>query len=802
MPVITENKTKCYHCGEECREGIIPFDEKTFCCEGCRLVYDVLRENNLCTYYQYNANPGISPKTKVEERFAYLDDEGVKRKLIQFGEGPVATTTFYIPQMHCSSCIWLLENLSRINPAVLRSRVNFLRREVSIVFRQDELSLRNLVEVMAMIGYEPLIQLNDLERKSAKKEDRSRIYKIGVAGFCFGNIMLFSFPEYFSLSDATNPGFSRIFSFINLALSLPVFFYCSTQFFVSAWKSLKQKFLNIDVPIALGILVMFVRSAIEILSGSGPGYMDTMAGLVFFMLLGRLFQDKTYQTLSFDRDYKSFFPVSVMVRRKTKETSIPISDLKVGDRLLIRNEELIPADAVLMEGEAAIDYSFVTGESVPLHKRKGELLYAGGRQKGTIIELEVVKEVSQSYLTQLWNNDAYLKKQDDSRFQLLVNRISHYFTFVILGISILSLGYWAFEGDVLRGWNAFTAVLIIACPCALAISSPFTLGNILRIFGRKRFYLKNYAIIEKLAKADTVVFDKTGTLTKNNAASILFEGEPLSGHEIRMIRSLVGQSFHPLSQLVTRFLPDVPGLPVRSFSERPGSGLEGEVEEVVVRVGSYGFTGNAGAQPAPDESAVYVSFNGVLRGRFLIRNTYRDGIRELAEWLAGRRYDVVVLTGDHEGERSNLERLFGKRARLSFNQSPADKLRAIQQLQQEGRNVLMIGDGLNDAGALKQSNVGIAVTDDVNNFSPACDGILDGSGFNGLGSILRTSKASHSIILGSFIIALLYNVIGCWFAVQGTLSPVIAAILMPISSVTIISFTTGMSNLAAGIKSK
>ena len=517
------------------------------------------------------------------------------------------------------------------------------------------------------------------------------------------------------------------------------------------------------------------------------------------MLLGRMFQDKTYETLSFERDYKSFFPIAVMCRKEGRETSIPVSQLKIGDRILIRNEELVPADAVLIKGSAQIDYSFVTGESIPVERKSGELIYAGGKQKGALVELEVVKEVSQSYLTQLWNKDAYLQKHDDGKFQQLVNQISHYFTFVIVALSLLALGFWFLQGDHLRGWNAFTAVLIIACPCALAISSPFTLGNILRIFGRNEFYLKNFAVIEKLAKISTIVFDKTGTLTHNNSASVNFHGDPLTEEETLKVRSLVHQSSHPLSQLIFKSIKGSSLKLVNDYMEIPGEGLSGNVGDSKVRLGSAAFTATAIEFTADQDltTKVFLSINNLPRGYFSFKNNYREGLVELVEYLKRKKFELVVLSGDNEGEKKYLSKVFGTQASILFRQTPANKLKAIQELQQDGKNVLMIGDGLNDAGALKQSDVGISISDDINNFSPACDAILNAGKFRWLGSILAISRASHRIILGSFVIALGYNFIGLYFAMQGTLSPVIAAILMPISSISIIAFTTGMSNFIA-----
>jgi Cu+-exporting ATPase len=792
--ILTAQKLHCYHCGDDCKSDSVSIGEKYFCCEGCRLVYDILNENNLSSYYAINKSPGKSQKKKAyREQFSFLDDEGVKEKLIQFTDGNLTRITFSVPQIHCSSCIWLLEHLSRIHDGVIRSQVNFSKREASITFNEKKISLRKLVEMLSAIGYEPRIQFENLDGKKIKRKDHTSVYKIGIAGFCFGNIMLFSFPEYFSSGVYEEHGFKGMFSYLNLGLSLPVFFYCSSQFFRSAFQSMRQKYLNIDVPIALGILVMFVRSVYEIVSGTGAGFMDTMSGLVFFMLVGRSFQNKTYETISFERDFKSFFPVSVMVRRSGKETTIPVSGLNLKDTIIIRNEELIPADSVLLKGEAMIDYSFVTGEAAPVSKQKGELIYAGGKQMGTVIELEVVKEVSQSYLTQLWNSDSYQSKRDDSRFRQLVNQISHYFTIVLFTIALASLAGWATQNQLSRGWNAFTAVLIIACPCALAISSPFTLGNILRIFGRNNFYLKNYTVIEKLARVNTIVFDKTGTLTKTSASAVHFVGS-LNEEEKRMVKSLAYHSSHALGRLIHRMYGNDDLAEVKDFTERSARGISGSVFGVEVRIGLSDFAG-IGENVSADSTRIYVSIGRTVKGYFSISNEYREGIKNIAARLKKSGYTLAVMSGDHSGEKENLEEIFGAGTKILFNQSPSDKLKFIQQLQQENKNVLMIGDGLNDAGALKQSNVGISISDDVNNFSPACDGILKATSFSSLNKILSSAKASRKIILTSFVIALLYNVIGLSFAVFGNLSPVVAAILMPVSAVTIITFTTGISNV-------
>lgn len=798
VSVNTSSTTTCYHCGENC-DGQIHIEEKAFCCDGCKLVYEILNENDLCKYYDITKTPGIQAKGKfIKEKYAYLDDDQVRQKLISFTNDIQSRVTFYLPQIHCSSCIWLLENLHRINPHVISSQVNFPKKEVNIFYNEKDISLRKIVELLDFIGYEPQIRLSDLEAKKTARLNHKHIYKIGIAGFCFANIMMLSLPEYFSDGIIHEQGLKSYFSYIILFLSLPVFFYSASEFFISAFKGFQARFLNIDAPIALAILITFLRSVYEIVSGAGAGYMDSMSGIVFFMLLGRYFQNRTYDTLSFERDYKSYFPVSVILMQNEKQTVIPVSNIKVGDRICIRNNELIPADAILFRGSASIDYSFVTGESAPIQKVLGEVIYAGGKQMGSTIELEVIKEVSQSYLTQLWNNDTFKKNEDGS--SSFIHTVSKYFTVVLFAFALGGFLFWA-QNDLHRAMNALTSVLIVACPCALLLSSTFTNGNILRIFGRNKFYLKNSDAIEKLKNIDTIVFDKTGTITQNNESIVNYEGRKLLKYSSQLLRSLVMQSTHPLSKSIFEFLEYSDSLEVKNYHEYPGKGIKATIDDVVIKLGSSDFIFGKKNEPEKEKnsSLVFLNIGDIHYGHFTIKNKYRKGLKELVRSLE-KEFTLSVLSGDNEAEKETLRTIFNNKTDLKFQQSPTDKLMYIQELQSEKHKVAMIGDGLNDAGALKQSDIGISVSDNLNNFSPACDAILDGTSFNDLKTFIEFAKASQKVIIASFILSLLYNVIGLWFAVNGTLSPVVAAILMPVSSISIVLFTTGASSMIAKIK--
>ncbi|MCP5064314.1 MAG: HAD-IC family P-type ATPase [Ignavibacteriae bacterium] len=792
---VTEKSLICYHCGEDCPDDEIAIGEKLFCCNGCKTVYELLDANDLCTYYNIDETPGVNQKNDIKKNFDFLEDSELKERLIDFTDGKITTVTFSIPQTHCSSCIWILENLSKMNPGIIHSEANFLKKNVSIKFIEEKTTLKQVVELLDAIGYEPDLNLAEKDKEKSEIINKKLWYKIGVAGFAAGNIMLFSFPEYLSLNDLDTDNFKYVFSYLNVLFALPVFFYSASEYFISAYKGLTKKIVNVDVPISLGVLVLFLRSLYEIFTQTGAGYLDSMTALVFFLIVGRMFQNKTYTALNFDRNYKSYFPIAVTIIKNKVETTKPVEKLNVGDRIVIKNGELIPADSILINGSAFIDYSFVTGESDPIEKENGDMIYAGGRQVGGAIEVETIKEVSQSYLTQLWNSKAF-NKDGDSGIDAFVNVVSKYFTFVIILIASVSALYW-YTTDSALAFNAFTAVLIIACPCALALSTPFTLGTTLRIFGKNKFYVKSTHVIEKLANISSIVFDKTGTITETGSATVNYQGDELSESEQQLVKSLVRNSSHPLSKNIYNLFDVKEITSLDNYEEKAGLGIKATIDGNQIQIGSKVYvTKDDESEETNLSTKVYLSINNMQKGFFVVNNTYRPKLKKVISSLSNN-YKLIILSGDNNSEQKQLGDYFPADTKMLFKQTPYNKLNFIEKLKNNNEEVLMIGDGLNDAGALRISDVGISIAEDINNFSPACDGILDAKSFNLLNNFIKLSSISRNIILISFVISFIYNIIGLSFAVQGTLSPVISAILMPLSSISVVIFTTLATNLFA-----
>lgn len=779
-------KDPCFHCGDEVIGKGYFLDEKVFCCNGCRSVYQLLKDNNLGDFYTFESNAGVKPSKESEHKYAFLDVDSIRQKFIDFEEGELTRVTLFLPEIHCSSCIYLLENLPKIQEGVTGCHINFSKREAVISFYHKALPLSELALFLSRIGYPPNFGNRD---QSEKKIDKIFMYKMGIAAFAFGSIMLWSVPDYAGVGDA-NPLFRTFTSYLSLAVSIPVLLFSAKDYFISAYKALRYKSLNLDVPITLGIIALYLQSVYSILIGAGAGYMDSFAGFIFFLLIGKWFQNKTYKSMSFERDYTAYFPVAITKLNQGEEIIVEIEELNIGDIMLIRNEEVVPCDSILVSDTAKIDYSFVTGESKPIYKNKGDFIYAGGRLVGQRVQMSVHKESNRSHLTQMWN-EVKSNKENITRFAFQ-DKVSQYFLVIILIIALIASIAWAFV-DPSRITHIVVAILIVACPCALALSAPFTYGNIMRVLGRKGLYLKNTAVIERLNSITDVVFDKTGTLTSSAGLEVEYIGDELTNQEKELICAMSNSSTHPLSRAIVTYYKSL-GIfaehEISDFEEVSGKGVSGKINGNIIQVGSASYTNSL--QADANESASYIR---VLEktGKFVFTSQLRERMDEMMGSL--KSYEIHILSGDKDKDRDLMLKILPKGSSLIFEQTPKNKLEYILALKAQGKSVLMIGDGLNDSGALGAANVGIAVSEDVFRFSPSSDAIIEAAKLWDLNGFMKTAAYSKTILTACLMFSLSYNVIGLSFAISGNLTPLVAAILMPISSITVVFISSFMSYL-------
>lgn len=796
-------KCTCFHCGAVSKHPIV-FEDLKFCCNGCLSVYQIIEKNQLCQYYDFNETPGQTIDEQLNtSKFLFLDDATVLQKVIHFKQNNEVHIKFYLPQVHCSSCLYLLENLYKIHPGVLSAKLNFTQKELNVAFDNEQTSAKKIAEFLTKIGYEPYFSLSDIGGKDQQpKVSKSRLLKLGVAGFCFGNIMLLSFPEYFSWGTDLD-GLKPLFQMLILTLILPVMTYSASEFYQLAWGGLKEKYLNIDLPIVLAMFITFGRSIYEVFTHTGPGYFDSLSGIVFFMLLGRLLQDKTYRSITFDRDYTSYFPISATVFQSGEEITKPLPTIEVNDELVIHDQELIPVDGILASGQACIDYSFVTGESIPVTINPGSWVYAGGRHLGASVRILAQKTISQSYLVTLWNQQ---QKGSETGTRLecgYVQKASQYFTLALFTLAAIAAIYWSLH-DPSKIWNAVTAVLIVACPCALLLSVTFTHGHFLSLLAKNGLYLKGAKSLEKMNQIQHIVFDKTGTLTQSKDPNIFYEGQNLSADELDVIAAVAQESIHPHARQIAKYLdrPRINGVPVTNF---PGKGISGEYLGIFVELGSREFLGlDAQFEAKFQGSFLGIKINHQFIGYFVLKSSFRKNLEPLMNKL-GQKFNLTVLSGDNDSEKNLIKRIFPAKSMIIFNQKPHDKKEFIQGLESADSKTMMVGDGLNDAGALMASSFGLAVTDDISYFSPGSDAIILGDKLTLLDKFFDMSRKMRKIIWWSFAISIGYNVIGLYFAVNAQLNPIIAAILMPASSISIVLFTWVSSLISAkilGLKSE
>jgi P-type Cu+ transporter len=785
-------RSVCAHCGAPSPSpSPSASGGRTFCCVGCRAVFELLGAAGLDAFYRWEPQPGRVPAApSAPGRYAFLDSDLVQSRLLDFADGETARVRFRLPAIHCVACVWLLERLHKLEPAVLAGRVDFPRQSVQLTYDPRRMRLSDLAALLDRLGYAPDLRLADMGEAGQKGAgplpgDRRMWARIGVAGFAFGNTMFMALPGYFGFDRVDGLSFQRWFGWISLAFAVPVATWCAEPYWKSAWISWRTRRLGLDTPIVLGIVALFAQSACEVVRGGGLAYLDSLSALIFFLLCGRWFQQRTFDRIAFDRDYRSFFPLAVSVIDEAGERTVSLGELKIGDKLRIRNGELIPADARLLSGEGAVDYSFVTGESAPVACSPGARVHAGGRQSGASIDVVIEKPVSQSYLASLWDQEVFQKRPADMR-QTLVDWLGRRFAIGVFVAASASALAWLFIRPA-EAAGVFAAVLIVACPCALALAGPMAYGTAQRRLARRGIFAKGPRALETLAHIDHVVLDKTGTLTDAGEAEANLEGLALTALEKKAVASVAAQSIHPVSRAVCRALGCHGTAEISGFEEQPGRGVSGISGGLEVRLGAASWVGVGDS----GGSGAWLSINGAPKGFFRMTSPMRKGIANLPARLKGFR--LALLSGDGESEAGRFRAWLGEGVPMRFRQSPADKLGFVAALGKAGGAVMMVGDGLNDAGALQHSDLGVAVVGRIGAFSPASDVVMEASSLGLLPNLLAYGRRLRRSVRIALALSTMYNLCGVGLAAAGRLSPVVTAVLMPLSSATVVLAACGLA---------
>lgn len=790
----------CAHCGVT-GASILRGAER-FCCEGCAQVYSILQDQNLLGFYEISDNRVRSLKEKPLADYGYCDSEWFRRTFVRFPGRALWSIRMRLPDIHCAACVWLLEKLPEMLGGVTSARINYLRKQIDIT-AADSLPVSRLVQFVASLGYPPDFAKESAASRRLSAYDKSLLRKMAVAAFGFGNAMLFSLPEYFSAQLELS--FSRTFMVLNAGLSVIVLVYSAGDFFRSAWRALRRRQIVMDVPIAAGIAAMFTRSAVDVVTGSSPGYFDTFTGLIFFLLIGRFVQSRSYAWLNFERDNLLFLPLAVRVQTAGGETVTPVQQLQRGDTLRLLAGEIAPTRCRLVSEEGAADYAFITGESLPVMLQRGDVFEPGGKVVGHSVLLSVLEEVDQARLNRIWES---AEPEDTAEPYVygssFAERVLPYFTAAVVAIATGALLYWL-PSDGARAWNAFSAVLVITCPCALAMAKPFSFFTTQSVLARAGLFLKSAAVVERFFALKNIVFDKTGTLTTPGRYDIEFDGAAAASAtaQLQAIMALANESSHPLSRPIADFAPRTGEVLLSEFTEQPGKGIAASINGAKYYLGSAVWLAEHGVE-VPEvrqtgfSSQVHAGSQGRYLGCFLIRNRMRRDLARTLTELASR-YRIALLSGDADRERGRFEQYFAAAERLHFGATPARKAEILEAMRGDGAT-MMIGDGLNDAQALKAADIGVALTENHSNFSPASDAILSAESLQRLPQLIGQAAQARSTAIAAYAVSFGYNIFGVSVAVSGDLTPVFCAVLMPVSSLTVIALAFASARIGAVLR--
>lgn len=784
-----DNKLLCYQCGQPCTDTAFTVAEKTFCSFGCKTVFEILQDNDLCAYGDTQNVPGrVTGDSAVLKKYAVLDRPDVKRRYITFSDGKQMHVKFYLPYIHCISCVWTLENLHTLHAGILHATVDFTRKEIFIIADATAITLKEIASVLDAAGYEPYLSYSEMGETKVVRPNRHRLIKLGIAGFCFGNIVIFSLPEYFAGGEMLDYRLQRLFYVLSLILALPVVFYCAQEFFTAAWKGLRSRILNSDALIALAITIAFFSSVIDIVLWQRSGYFDVLSGIVFFMLVGRYLQEHTFRSVTHDASDAAGLPMTVLKLSKGIAARVPLSELKSGDDYIVEDGEIIPADSVLISGEAHIHYSLVNGEQEPVAKHVGDLIYTGGRQSGGRLELCVIKEVSPGYLMQLWNSGG--KQKTGQTTVGFVQWFSKYYGYIIIALSVCAFIFWSVT-DTSRSLAALLSALVIACPCTLLLSSGFAYGNAVQRLGKWGLYLKNVHVFQNLQRITAVVFDISGLPGGEKSSLPDFRGGALSAAMQPVFAGLAKQFTHPLSNGIVMMLGKQKPVAMSGVVETPGAGIAVMYKGDLYEIGTASYI----CTRPIETSALFCAVNGRVVGRFVFDHIRPESLTDMLALLK-KRYDVHVICS--ESERELLEMALPGTDVQCYYGNGLEKKQYIRELQNRGARLAVVGDG--PQGAVVLLPGGNTETDILSlNASriPGADAILTKSHLHALPALFAYARQCRLVVCTGYLASFTYIFAGVFFALQGVLSPVVAAILMPLSTIAIVIGTTGLCSLAA-----
>lgn len=802
-------RTACTHCGLPVPAGLIESGAaEQFCCAGCRTVHDILHRSGLGRFYAVRHRTGAAPRPARPSNgsFAGFDDPAYFAASCRAISPARCETEFYLEGVHCAACVWLVEKLPRLTPGVIEARLDLGRGMVHLAWDPRVIALSEIARRLDRLGYVPHPARGHAARERHRAEDRRRMVRIAVAGAIAGNVMVISFAMYGAMFHAMEQEFLSLFRWSTLGLATVSVAWPGREFFRGAWKALRARTVNMDLPIAIGLSAGLIAGAVNTVRGGGEVYFDSITVLILLLLSGRFLQTRR-QRAGYEA-VEAMLALTPSTARRIEGDGlreVPITSIARGDRLEVRAGDSFPADAVVREGASNIDRAILTGESRPVPAGVGDVVHAGTTNLGARLVVEVTETGESTRigrLMRLVSESAHARP----RLVRLADRVASVFVIVVLTIAAGTAGAWMLV-DPSRALECSMALLIVTCPCALGMATPLAVVASLGQAARRGILIKGGDVIERLASPGLAVLDKTGTVTAGEMSLVSWHGDD----SLKPIAAAVERhSAHPIARAMVMGLraetsePD-DSVEVLAVTETTGRGMTAMVRtaagEQAIRIGSRAFVTDQGAQPPAlidrvehdltirAVSPVFIAVDGVVRAVAGVGDPIKPDAAAVVAELRRRGWRVAILSGDHP----DVVRVVGASIGVEPGDShggvsPEDKAEWIREAAAQGP-VMMIGDGVNDAAALAAATVGVAVKGGAEAALQAADVFIASRGLAPVVEMLDGAKRALRVIRRNVAASLGYNAIATALAVTGIINPLIAAIMMPISSLTVVTLS-------------
>ena len=783
------SKRACTHCHLEFSEDVMIADkENYFCCKGCQGIYHLLSDEGLDSFYNKVGAIKLAPPIQQYEDSKNYNTPAFYERFVNVNSDGFSEVSLVIEGIHCAACVWLNEKALYKMEGVVDVNINFTTNKAHISWADNVVKLSNIIDMIRAIGYDAFPYDSSIQESRADAQRKDYYLRMAVAGFSLMNMMSISFAQYHGYFSGISDDIVTILNVGEWVLATPVLFYSGWVFFKGAYFGLKNRIVNMDILVATGAVLTYIYSIYITLSGLGEAYFDSVTMIIAFVLFGKFLEVLSKKSAADTLDIMSkHVPNEVNVIRDGKVESIGVNDVKVGETVAVENGEKIALDGIIIEGEGSFDESSLTGESTPVYKKVGDNIISATLSIDATVRYKVIKDFAHSTLSNLMAmlENSMSKKP---RIEQLANRLSEYFSSTILIFSLITfLLWWLWPHDFDRAFMVGISVIIIACPCALALATPVATLVGLGLGAKRGILFKEAAQLETMANIDTVIFDKTGTLTEAKPKVIKTHWIDESVDK-RLIYALCKSSKHPISKGVAKYLNLDETLSLDEVNTITAKGIAGRYKEKLLLGGNARLMSENGVTCKHDiqNSAFYFAIDSQIKAIFELKDTLKEDAKESIEYLKKESLNIIILSGDSRKVVQEISSELGI-DKFESEMTPKSKFEYLEKLQSSGEKVMMVGDGVNDILALSGADIGIAMGSGSDIAIDVSDVVLMHDSLTSLSEAYKISKTTYRLIKQNLALSLVYNGITIPLAMSGYIIPLVAAVSMSVSSLLVVA---------------